>query len=76
MPTLTIDIPEDVLAVLKKRADKNLLSTKEQVEDIVRRSAVSYKSNSSISEVNPDDRLVSIFSRQKTGRKSKKSKKK
>ena len=74
MPSLTIDIPEKVLSVIKKRADKNLLSTKEQVEDIVRRSAVSYKSNSSLSQVNPDDRLVSIFSRQRKGRKSKKKK--
>jgi len=74
MPSLTIDIPENVLKILKKRADKNLLSTKEQVEDIIRRSAVSYKSNSSISEVSPDDRLVSIFSRQRKGRSSKKKK--
>ena len=71
MPSLTIDLPEDVLKILKKRADKNLLSTKEQVEDIIRRSAVSYKSNSSISSVEPDDRLVSIFSRQRKGRKKK-----
>jgi len=47
------------------------MSLKEQIEDIVRRSCVNYKSGKSYSKVKPDDRLISIFSREMRGRKKK-----
>ncbi|OGJ13144.1 hypothetical protein A3K62_02370 [Candidatus Pacearchaeota archaeon RBG_16_35_8] len=68
MPTITISIDEDVKKVLDKRAKKNLLSLKEQAEDIIRRSTVNYKSGSS-SSAKIDDRLVEVFSRHKKKRK-------
>jgi hypothetical protein len=76
MPSITINLDDDVFSIIKKRAKSNLLSTKEQVEDIVRRSAVSYKNKDTRKAIKPDDKLVSIFSRHKTGRKPKKRKKK
>ena len=45
------------------------MSLKEQVEDIIRRSVINTKKGTSYSRVKPDDRLVSIFSREMRGRK-------
>ena len=73
MPTLTIEIDDEVAKILKKRADKNFLTSREQAEDIIRRSIVSYKKNTGNSEdTKIDDSLVNIFSRSKKGRKKKK----
>ena len=68
---VTIDITEDEKKILKKRADKNYFSLKEQVEDIIRRSCVSQKSKSTVKPIKVDDRLVGIFSRERRGRKRK-----
>ncbi len=64
---LTIELSDDEVKVLKKRADKNLLQIKEMVEDIVRRSCVNYKTTSN-TKIKCDDRLVEIFSREKRRR--------
>ena len=71
MPSITITIDDDVKKVVEKRAKKNLMSLREQIEDIVRRSAVSTKSGTKTT-IKTDDKLVGIFSRQKSGRKRKK----
>lgn len=71
MPRFTIDLDEKVVKVIDKRAKKNLFSFKEQLEDIIRRSAVSTSSNSKAKTFKTDDRLVEIFSRDKRGRKKK-----
>ena len=71
MPRITVDITDDEQKILKKRADKNYFSLKEQIEDIIRRSCISTKKNSGIKQVKCDDRLVSIFSRERRGRKRK-----
>ncbi|MDD5700280.1 MAG: hypothetical protein PHH00_03790 [Candidatus Nanoarchaeia archaeon] len=57
----------EVYAVIKKRAKKNLLTVEEQVEDIVRRSAVN-AGGIKREEEKLDDLLVSVFSRKKTGK--------
>ena len=67
MPTLTINIGEDEKKILKKRADKNMLSLNEQAEDIIRRSCVSQKSKTETKDIQCDDKLVGIFSRAKKG---------
>ena len=70
---ITINIDENEKKILDKRAKKNLLSLREQVEDIIRRSCVrGTPSSSSYSKVDADDRLVHIFSRELKGRKRKK----
>ena len=61
---ITIALPESVLARIQKRAKKNLLSTEGQIEDIIRRSAVTGKLSYKPAE-NIDDLLVSIFSRKR-----------
>ena len=72
MPRITIEITDDEQKILKKRANKNYFSIKEQVEDIVRRSCISQKNKSSMKEVKCDDKLVGIFSRSRRGRPRKK----
>ena len=70
---ITIQIDEKVLRKLKVRADKNFLSVKELIEDIVRRSMLSYSKRSGRTAARVDDKLVAAFSRDKRGRKKKKS---
>ena len=71
MPTITISVSEEVKKVLIKRAKKNMLSLREQAEEIIRQSAVRTKSGNGVSGFKADDRLVEIFSRNKKGRKRK-----
>ncbi len=71
MPRLSINISDEEKNILKKRADKNYLSLCEQVEDIIRRSCISQKNKTSSKEIPVDDKLVSIFSRSRRGRKKK-----
>ena len=76
MPKITISLDEDVKKIISKRAKKNLLTLREQIEDILRKSAVRTKQGSSYQRIKVDDRLVAVFSREKRGRKKKKKVKK
>ena len=76
MPQITIDIDEEVKKVISKRAGKNMLTLREQIEDILRKSAVRTKNKSNMRQIKVDDRLVGVFSREKRGRKKKKKAKK
>ena len=67
MPQITIDIDAKVYKVLSARARKNLMTMREQAEDIIRRSAANSKKSTSSDKV--DDTLVAVFSRNKRGRK-------
>ncbi len=69
MPTVTISIDAEIQKIIGKRAKKNLLTIKEQIEEIVRQSAVRTKSGIGTSVSKIDDRLVDVFSRHKKGRK-------
>ena len=71
MPTITISISEEIKKVISKRAKKNLISVKEQIEEIIRQSAIRTKSGTGVSKFKVDDRLVEVFSRQKKGKSSK-----
>ena len=73
MPAITISIDDDEKKILEKRAKKNLMTLREQIEDIIRRSAVNYKAGTSTT-LKVDDRLVEVFSRVKKGKKKKKKK--
>jgi len=70
--SITLHLDEDEIKVLKKRAKKNLMTIREQVRDIIRRSCVHSKGKSSTPKDKTDDRLVGIFSRQRKGRPRKK----
>jgi len=76
MPSITINIDEKVKKIISKRAKKNLLSLREQIEDILRTSAVRTKSTAGYKALKIDDTLVYAFSREKRGRKKKKKVKK
>ena len=71
MPNITISIDEEVKKILEKRADKNLLTLKEQIEAILRQSAVRTKSGTSYRKLKTDDPLVEVFSREIRGSKKK-----
>ena len=75
MPKLTINIAEDVRKILSKRARRNLLTLREQIEEILRKSAVRTKLGMNYRKIKIDDRLVAIFSREKRGRKKIRKKK-
>lgn len=75
MPSITINIDEAVRKIISRRAKRNLLNLREQIEDILRKSAVRTKTGISRA-IKVDDRLVAIFSREKRGRKKKRKKKK
>ena len=72
MPQITINVDEDVRKIISKRATKNMFSLKEQIEDILRKSAVRTKSTAGYKQIKVDDKLVAVFSREKRGRKKKK----
>lgn len=74
MKRFTVSLSDNEIKILKKRAKKNFLSLTEQIENIIRRSCVSYKGGSIYKRVKPDDRLVQIFSREMRGRKKKRKK--
>lgn len=61
---ISIYLDNAVLKVVEKRAKRNMLSVSEQIEDIVRRSAVNTR-QTKIREEKLDDMLVALFSRQR-----------
>lgn len=67
---ITINLDEEEVKILTKRAKSNILTLREQVEDIVRRSCISAK-NTKLEGGKSDDAFIEIFSRQKRGRKMK-----
>lgn len=71
MPSITISIDEEVKKIISKRAKKNMFTLREQIEDILRKSAVRTKAGTS-KATKVDDKLVAAFSRDKRGRKKKK----
>ena len=75
MSKITIDIDEKVKKILSKRAKRNLLNLREQIEEILRSSAVRTKNKPGYRSIKVDDKLVAMFSREKRGRKKKVKKK-
>jgi len=64
---VTIYLNNDLLALISKRAKRNMLTLPEQIEDILRRSCLLLKPKS-IKEEKLDDLLVGLFSRRKKKR--------
>ncbi|MGD2072765.1 MAG: hypothetical protein PVG65_04680 [Candidatus Thorarchaeota archaeon] len=71
---LTISLDKEEVKILKRRAKKNYLTLKEQVEDIIRLSCIR-SSHGKYRPIKIDDKLVAIFSRDRRGRKKKNKKK-
>jgi metal-responsive CopG/Arc/MetJ family transcriptional regulator len=67
--TISVELKDDLYKKLKSRADKNYQKLDELIEDIIRRSMLSYKKGNSFSEGKNDDKLIGIFSRSSKGRK-------
>ena len=62
---MTIFLSNDILRKLQIRADKNLFTIHEQIEDILRRSTIS-TGKKTAKEEKLDDKLVALFSRKRT----------
>lgn len=72
MALISIELSEEEMKLLEKRAKQNLMSPQKLVSDIIRRSLVSYKkSGTKTISGDSDDSLINIFSRSKRGRKRK-----
>lgn len=72
MVSFVIELSEEEIKLLEKRAKQNLMDSKKLAEDIIRRSLVSYKkSGTKTISGESDDPLINIFSRSKKGRKKK-----
>lgn len=65
---LTINLDDEEVKILRKRAKKNLFDIREMVEDIIRRSCMN---KGKTGDRKTDDSLVNIFSREFRGRKKK-----
>ena len=77
MTDITISIDDELMDAVKKRAKKQYQDVKQLITNIVRRSMLSYKKGGKTTyKIKVDDKLVSIFSRHKTGPKKKKTTKK
>ncbi|MDO8528627.1 MAG: hypothetical protein Q7S06_01910 [Nanoarchaeota archaeon] len=63
-------LSDDLLNALEKRAKKNMQTISEQIEDILRKSCVTYKGGT-VKPEKLDDSLVAVFSRKNTGKKKK-----
>lgn len=68
---INIFLDNEILKILEKRAKRNMLTISEQIEDILRRSSVGMKRRKLPYDKKLDDILISIFSREKRGRKTK-----
>ena len=68
---VTLFLSDELMNVLEKRAKKNMFTVSEQIEDILRRSTINQANKKSPYDAKLDDKLISIFSRKKTGPKKK-----
>jgi hypothetical protein len=68
---ISLFLSDELIDILNKRAKKCMLTLPEMIEDILRRSTINQKSKKSPYDSKLDDKLVSLFSRQRTGPKKK-----
>ena len=67
--SITLDIDAEVRKVLERRANKEMMTLRELISDILRRSVLSSKLK--VSEKKTDDAFINIFSKSRRGRKNK-----
>ena len=58
-------LDSEILKKLQKRADKNLFTLSEQIEDILRRSVLSQRNSISKNPEKLDDKFIAFFSRKR-----------
>ena len=71
---ISIQLEPSEVKILQRRAKKNFLTLKEQIEDIIRLSCI--RSGKGKTRFKVDDKLVEVFSRERRGRKKKRKRKK
>ena len=65
--SMTIHLDSEIDKQIAKRAKKNMLTSEEQVEDIIRRSCVNTKKSAEVTD-KVDDLFLKLFSRKTSGR--------
>lgn len=65
---VTIYLDSDILKIIDKRAKKNMFTINEQIEDILRRSAINARTIKR-QEEKLDDMFITLFSRKNYGKK-------
>jgi len=68
---VSLFLDSDILKIIEKRANKNMFTISEQIEDILRRSCIRLKPSRKEEKI--DDLLVSLFSRKKHGKNNRSS---
>jgi hypothetical protein len=68
---VVVKLDDALYKLIVARAKKNFLEIDEMIEDIIRRSMLSYKKNGSSISDKVDDSLVGVFSRKKRGKQRK-----
>ena len=67
--SVSLKIDSELYNELEKRAKKEFLEVDELIEDIIRRSMLTYRKGALMGNEKVDDKLIGIFSRSKRGRK-------
>jgi hypothetical protein len=73
--SLILKVNSELYKEIEKRAKREFLDVETLIEDIIRRSMLSYNRRKGPPNQKFDDKLIGIFSRSKSGRKKKKKKK-
>lgn len=69
--SITINLDIDLVRQLDKRARKNFMTLREQIEDIIRRSMITYNKGKSKGYSGPEvEKMIKIFSRKKKRKKT------
>lgn len=74
--SISILLDSAIFSALEKRAKRELMSIRELVSDILRRSVISSKRRSGYKALKGGDKFIEYFSRHPSGRKRKRKKKK
>ncbi len=74
--SISILLDSEVFSALEKRAKRELMTIRELVSDILRRSVISSKRRGGYRKIKAGDKFIEYFSRHPSGRKRKKRKKK
>lgn len=61
MPQILISLTKEELKAIEKRGKLNYMTSKEQAEDILRRSMIKYKNKTPSLDSRIDDKLVAPF---------------
>ena len=72
--SISLRFDSEIFDLIEKRAKKEFLSVRELIEDIIRRSIISWRGKAGNRRIKVDDTLVELFSREGRNRKKRRNK--